>query len=128
MSGSVELCKCYRDADICLGSFFCPCIMHGCNERFIDERNDMGFLCCVGFVTCLPCAFSIPCIAWSRAKTRSLVGLNREPWVVDACASTFCPCCVLAQIARALRSVGYDGSEVDEPLFSGAPPEVEMER
>ena len=125
MSSSSELLRCYRESDLCVASFLCPCVVYGCNERYVDERNDMGFLCCLTGIICVPVCFSLPCTAWSRAKARSLVGLGDEPWIVDACASLFCPCCVIAQVARAIRAIGYDGREADLPIFSGGPPDVE---
>jgi len=73
-----------------------------------------------------------PCcmLAWSRAKTRSLMGLPDEPWVVDMVAACCCPVCTLAQSAVALRKVSLDNNlGLDNPLGMVAPKEQDdMER
>lgn len=126
MDDSFDLVGFYKEADICVCSFFMPCIQYGCNERYIDERNDMGFLCCL----CYACSCVIPVcgpmlmLTWQRAKFRELVGLPKEPWVVDYCASCCCHFCTLSQIGRGIRNVGYDGTTD----FIGAPDTMEMTR
>ena len=92
--------SCHRDPDLFLMSLLCP-YMHSCNERFVDERNDAGCICCAGYL--LGCG--IGAVAWNRAKVRSLMGLPDEPWIVDCCAACCCHPCAIAQSARAMRSV-----------------------
>lgn len=88
-------------------SFFCLLLLLG--------YNSMG-----------PCCM----LAWSRAKTRSLMGLPDEPWVVDMVAACCCPVCTLAQSAVALRKVSLDNNlGLDNPLGMVAPKKQDdMER
>lgn len=120
MDDSFDLCGWWKEADICLCSFCLPCVQFGCNERYIDERNDMGFLCCLCY-TCscvLPVCGPILITTWQRAKFRELTGQSPEPWIVDYCSSSWCHPCTLSQIGRGLRNLGYDGTED----YVGAPP------
>ena len=81
---------------------------------------------CFFFNSMGPCCM----LAWSRAKTRSLMGLPDEPWVVDMVAACCCPVCTLAQSAVALRKVSLDNNlGLDNPLGMVAPKEQDdMER
>ena len=68
-------------------------------------------------------------IAWSRAKTRSLMGLPDEPWIVDMTAACCCPLCVLSQQAIALRKVALDNKlGLDNPFGITAPKQENMTR
>ena len=91
----------------------------------ISERNDCGGLCVPAFFVGGPCCM----IAWSRAKTRSMMGLPDEPWIIDMCASCCCPLCVIAQSAVALRKVALDNKlGLDNPLGIVAPKQEDMSR
>ena len=124
-TGSLLIGNC-TEPDLQCCALVCPCLMYGCNERHIDERNDCGALCVPA------CLFMGPCcmLAWSRAKTRSLMGLPDEPWIVDICAACCCPVCTLAQSAVALRLVSLDNNlGLDNPLGSKPPAVVhDMDR
>jgi|EP00945_MAST-04E_sp_MAST-4E-sp1_P000037 hypothetical protein len=128
MDDSFDLCGFWKEVDLMVASFGFPCVAYGCNERWIDERNDMGFLCCLCYsCSCIFCPVVGPVgmLTWERAKFRELSGQSPEPWIVDCCASFFCHCCTLSQIGRGLRNLGYDGTE---DVIGGPPTSVDMLR
>ena len=43
-TGSLVIGNCF-EPDLQCCAVVCPCMMYGCNERHIDERNDCGALC-----------------------------------------------------------------------------------
>ena len=125
MDDSFDLLGFTRKVTFAWVPFSCHVYNTGCNERYIDERNDMGILCCL----CYACSCAIPCapmllLTLQRSKFRELAGLPNEPWVVDFCASSCCHCCTLSQIGRGIRNLGYDGTTD----FIGAPESMEMAR
>jgi len=124
MRGTGHLLLCCFEPDLALASVLCPCFLYACNERFVDERNDCGGLCAPAFFLAPPCM-----IAWTRAKTRSLMGLPDEPWIVDMSAAMCCPCCTLVQSSRALRRVALDNRiGFDNPFGLSAPKAAGMDR
>eukprot|EP00947_MAST-08B_sp_MAST-8B-sp1_P002382 g2382.t1 len=84
-----------KDMEVCLCALLCPCLQHAVNERDIDKRNDEGFLCCLGYIFLSPCCCLLN--AWSRGKTREIVGLPRGSILKRACIHLFCHPCALAQ-------------------------------
>jgi len=118
------LCGCFSDLSTCLCSFCCPWIQFGLNAAELNRRkshNDSE-ACCKGFAAGL-CCFMITVPFWwlmsciirpaacqgpVRAALRKHLGMrviyDADCAFDDDCCVTFgCPCCAIAQEARALK-------------------------
>jgi len=100
-----RLFDCCKDPQICLISWFCPCVQYGINASMIDGSHP-ALNCCIYTVCCYLLYAGVCCAACKRQQLRMRYGIltgecadGASDWIVHCC----CHPCGLAQEARELR-------------------------
>jgi len=103
MSWNEGLCGCFNNCEICVCSFFCPCVQFGKNSEAIDGSD--CFLWGVGYLCTVYCGIGMIMGCLKRNQLRQKYAIEGGP-CEDFCVHCLCPCCALAQEGRELKSRG----------------------
>jgi len=109
------LCSCFGDCNVCLLSFFCPCLQFGNSWKlmagpdFANNEEAVYFGACLGFIGIvlinpLFCLVPLPASLWTTRRIfRSRMGYNTHD-AFDIFASLCCIPCAIAQNGREAKS------------------------